>query len=490
MAADATVMAGGSQPQPQAQPQAPPRPQQPAAPEKAAKAAKAAEEPPPQPLCLPHGRRRRSVSSASIRDVSALRAAPVESPGLTSLSLRTAAGNGAPPPDTLRRAREAAAAEAAAGRGAPEGAAAEEAAGAPDWANVPGPALDAIFRHVGAKAGEAVDHAVLFGAGAACRRWRRACLQHAFDRAAPPPPRPAPRSPTSRSAPASPAYLVNHPLQLFAKCRTPRPQKARCWVERRPWGLGGRMYKMHLGEDADAPARKCLLVATSSVPSVFQRFNLYLTEQDARRRRGAVGAVTSGPFRARFSFHYASPFADAGGGGTAGKPAEFTAEFSAERGGAGEVQYSFFGFAEGLVRGPRMVDADLRFDDDLAAGVDSSAGCSTPTPALRNKYPAWNEASQCWALDFEGRVKRPSMKNFQLTSASASPSAAADSGGETEHEKGGGGEGSGGVWIQFGSHSQSTYIVDYDPARLSATAAFALALTAFESKLGPWKNAN
>ena len=44
MAADATVMAGGSQPQPQAQPQAPPRPQQPAAPEKAAKAAKAESE--------------------------------------------------------------------------------------------------------------------------------------------------------------------------------------------------------------------------------------------------------------------------------------------------------------------------------------------------------------------------------------------------------------------------------------------------------------
>ena len=36
---------------------------------------------------------------------------------------------------------------------------------------------------------------------------------------------------------------------------------------------------------------------------------------------------------------------------------------------------------------------------------------------LRNKPPHWNESLRCWCLNFRGRVKLASVKNFQLISA-------------------------------------------------------------------------
>lgn len=40
---------------------------------------------------------------------------------------------------------------------------------------------------------------------------------------------------------------------------------------------------------------------------------------------------------------------------------------------------------------------------------------------LRNKPPHWNESLRCWCLNFRGRVKLASVKNFQLI-ASNDPS--------------------------------------------------------------------
>ena len=35
---------------------------------------------------------------------------------------------------------------------------------------------------------------------------------------------------------------------------------------------------------------------------------------------------------------------------------------------------------------------------------------------LRNKPPHWNDSLRCWCLNFRGRVKLASVKNFQLIS--------------------------------------------------------------------------
>ena len=37
-----------------------------------------------------------------------------------------------------------------------------------------------------------------------------------------------------------------------------------------------------------------------------------------------------------------------------------------------------------------------------------------PGVELRNKPPHWNESLRCWCLNFRGRVKLASVKNFQL----------------------------------------------------------------------------
>ncbi len=36
---------------------------------------------------------------------------------------------------------------------------------------------------------------------------------------------------------------------------------------------------------------------------------------------------------------------------------------------------------------------------------------------LRNKPPHWNQDLRCWCLNFRGRVKLASVKNFQLICA-------------------------------------------------------------------------
>ena len=116
---------------------------------------------------------------------------------------------------------------------------------------------------------------------------------------------------------------------------------------------------------------------------------------------------------------------------------------------------------------------------------------------LRNKPPHWNEGLRCWCLNFRGRVKLASVKNFQLV-AVAEGGNAGDGGG-----RGGGGGGGSvhggrlgrlpgavvgspatwGIAMQFGKVDTDLFILDYDPCLVSAVQAFAVALTTFETKL-------
>jgi len=81
---------------------------------------------------------------------------------------------------------------------------------------------------------------------------------------------------------------------------------------------------------------------------------------------------------------------------------------------------------------------------------------------LVNKSPHWNEALRCWCLDFRGRVKLASVKNFQLVKEG------------DEDSK---------VNMQFGKFSKDLFILDFNPMTMSAIQAFAVALTTFDSKV-------
>lgn len=79
---------------------------------------------------------------------------------------------------------------------------------------------------------------------------------------------------------------------------------------------------------------------------------------------------------------------------------------------------------------------------------------------LQNKEPLWNEESRSYVLNFNGRVTRPSVKNFQLIS---------------RHDPDL-------ILIQFGRTGGNTFSLDFrEPA--SAGLAFAIALSSIDSKL-------
>lgn len=81
---------------------------------------------------------------------------------------------------------------------------------------------------------------------------------------------------------------------------------------------------------------------------------------------------------------------------------------------------------------------------------------------LKNKAPHWNDDLRCWCLNFRGRVKLASVKNFQLVIAD-----------DTSEE----------ITMQFGRVDKSTFILDFNPTKMSAVQAFAVALSTFDGKV-------
>ena len=80
---------------------------------------------------------------------------------------------------------------------------------------------------------------------------------------------------------------------------------------------------------------------------------------------------------------------------------------------------------------------------------------------LKNKSPHWNEGMRCWCLNFRGRVKLASVKNFQLVRQN------------DPNEK---------VIMQFGKVDANAFILDFNPTMLSAVQSFAISLTTFPGK--------
>jgi hypothetical protein len=99
---------------------------------------------------------------------------------------------------------------------------------------------------------------------------------------------------------------------------------------------------------------------------------------------------------------------------------------------------------------------------DDGAPAPPPPGAPPPPTRLRNKAPHWNEALRCWCLNFRGRVKLASVKNFQLVHA-GDPAAR--------------------VVLQFGRVGRDAFVLDFDPTALSAVQAFAAALTTFEGRV-------
>jgi hypothetical protein len=97
---------------------------------------------------------------------------------------------------------------------------------------------------------------------------------------------------------------------------------------------------------------------------------------------------------------------------------------------------------------------------------------------LESARPTWNPSAQAYVLNFNGRVTRPSVKNFQLVSsglAAAAAAAGAPSRADAESRTL-----TRGV-LQFGRVDDDLFTLDFAHP-LSPLTAFAACLSAFESK--------
>lgn len=98
----------------------------------------------------------------------------------------------------------------------------------------------------------------------------------------------------------------------------------------------------------------------------------------------------------------------------------------------------------------------------LAPPAPAPPPAPLPPVVLHNKSPHWNDGLRCWCLNFRGRVKLASVKNFQLVRE------------DDEAER---------VVMQFGKVDTDAYILDFKPTVLTAFQAFAICLSTFDSKL-------
>eukprot|EP00887_Chlorella_sp_A99_P004980 scaffold4.g4980.t1 len=122
----------------------------------------------------------------------------------------------------------------------------------------------------------------------------------------------------------------------------------------------------------------------------------------------------------------------------------------------------------------------------LAPPAPAPPPAPLPPVVLHNKAPHWNDGLRCWCLNFRGRVKLASVKNFQAWRFGAGPppddallrssavSALALVREDDEAER---------VVMQFGKVDTDAYILDFKPTVLTAFQAFAICLSTFDSKL-------
>lgn len=96
---------------------------------------------------------------------------------------------------------------------------------------------------------------------------------------------------------------------------------------------------------------------------------------------------------------------------------------------------------------------------EARAAVGLPPDGAPPAADLRTRQPRWNPELDAWTMDFKGRVKLASKKNFQLER-----------------------EGDDRVLMLFGKVSRQRYSLDYQ-SPMTAVSAFAVALSTFADKL-------
>ncbi|KAI8903897.1 hypothetical protein DFJ77DRAFT_187609 [Powellomyces hirtus] len=99
-------------------------------------------------------------------------------------------------------------------------------------------------------------------------------------------------------------------------------------------------------------------------------------------------------------------------------------------------------------------------DDKDTLAARCRAGNDRNVLKLHNKAPQWNDETQSFVLNFNGRVTLASVKNFQIVHDN-----------DLDY-----------IILQFGRVSEDTFTIDFQYP-MSCVQAFAIALTSFDAKL-------
>ncbi|QDZ19951.1 tubby-like protein [Chloropicon primus] len=300
----------------------------------------------------------------------------------------------------------------------------------------------------------------VYNASAVCRTWRAAIRRACFERSALRTSQNTPRASRKRAVRRTLSdRMLCHPSQLIERLATTE-DTIHCYIvrEKTRGPFSYKRYRLVLGEDYSKQG-KTLLVANHHLLATKSAYNIYLSSsEEAYSSSKRLGHLQSSPYGTTFELHSATKMSGSG---------------SVRRTKSGNIKYSFNMLGG---RGPRSVQVNLADEEALGAGgvgpdehpprEESSGagdgwGHDEPETVLENKLPRWHELLQCWCLDFGGRVKCASVKNFQLVSR------------DDPDE----------IILQFGKVEPDVFTMDFKPKLLSAQQAFMICLSSFDSKL-------
>jgi len=332
----------------------------------------------------------------------------------------------------------------------------------PDWANVPPDFLERLAHHLKDSCAEEDWKSLqtVFAAASVCRRWRDAVTRVCFERSY------EGSNTRKRFGKSLSDRMLCHPSQLLERFAT-EEETIRCYIVREkhrgPLGASTKRYKLVLGADYSKPG-KTLLVAEHQLFATKSAYNVYLNDADCSASRRKLGQLVSSPYGTVFDI-YSTPDLKSG---------------SIRRTSSGTVKYTFKMLGG---RGPRSVQVNMASEEtsnerDLRYGYskskdkihDSNDGRRDDIVShaldndefeFENKLPRWHDLLQCWCLDFGGRVKCASVKNFQLVTKNSPEE----------------------IILQFGKVDSNVFTMDFQPSFLSAQRAFMISLSSFDAKL-------
>ncbi|GMH44197.1 hypothetical protein BSKO_12131 [Bryopsis sp. KO-2023] len=296
------------------------------------------------------------------------------------------------------------------------------------WGHLPELVLDKVLTKLSESSLDHYCKRALYSAAAVCKCWRESALRAIVKKF------------------WKSEILLTHPAQLLALSPVAVPDRhVKCCLRREVISncIFGRrcMYSLYLEDPGTGMPGKFLL---SAVQQSWQSLSFFFSREE---RNKPCGALVSNAWGFQYSL-YKTDAANFHG-------VSSQLQIPCFHNRIGSVTYRIKW--KNLTRFGRVRHWDLFMDVKLPM-----TNSEKPIVRLVNNPPKWNQGLRCFSLDFRGRVKLASVKNFQLMNKHSA----------SVNEE---------VVLQFGKVAQDNFILDFDPTLLSTFQAFAIALASFEA---------